>query len=223
MTRKFFNQPQQFGKESKSSKFVDWALGETAKERAGRAIGAATLVAPGGATVGLARREIAKAIARKKAAAIAKKRAAEEAKRIAAILAKKRRQASVTRAAQRRTKAANDPKYAEPKQPEVDEGAIEQTIKALKDKAARRDAIGLLEKAQGKAKKPGAYLDAFQEKRLVKEGVITKSEWEDALRGWKGESTFKKGGAVKSSRKKPYSIDGIARKGPTRAKDRKIY
>jgi|TARA_R110002020_G_scaffold372680_1_gene584112 hypothetical protein len=215
MTRKFFNQPQQFGKESKSSKFVDWALGETAKERAGRAIGAATLVAPGGATVGLARKEIAKAIA--------KRRAAEEAKRRAAILVKKRRQASVTRAAQRRTKAANDPKYAEPKQPEVDEGAIEQTIKALKDKAARRDAIGLLEKAQGKAKKPGAYLDAFQEKRLVKEGVITKSEWEDALRGWKGESTFKKGGAVKSSRKKPYSIDGIARKGPTRAKDRKIY
>jgi len=215
MTRKFFNQPQQFGKESKSSKFVDWALGETAKERAGRAIGAATLVAPGGATVGLARKEIAKAIA--------KRRAAEEAKRRAAILVKKRRQASVTRAAQRRTKAANDPKYAEPKQPEVDEGAIEQTIKALKDKAARRDAIGLLEKAQGKAKKPGAYLDAFQEKRLVKEGAITKSEWKDALGGWKGESTFKKGGPVKSSRKKPYSIDGIARRGPTRAKDRKIY
>ena len=210
MTRKFFNQPQQFGKESKSSKFVDWALGETAKERAGRAIGAATLVAPGGATVGLARKEIAKAIA--------KRRAAEEAKRRAAILVKKRRQASVTRAAQRRTKAANDPKYAKPKQPEVDEGAIEQTIKALKDKAARRDAKGLLERAQGKAKKPGDYLDSFQEKRLIKEGVITKGEWKDALRGWKGESTFKKGGPVKSSRKK--SIDGIARKGHTRAKHR---
>tara|TARA_R100001086_G_scaffold164339_2_gene88740 strand:+ start:570 stop:1241 length:672 start_codon:yes stop_codon:yes gene_type:complete len=223
MARKFLKQPQRFGEESKSSKFVDWALGKTAEERTGRAIGAATLVAPGGATVGLARREIAKAIARKKAAAIAKKRAAEEAKRIAAILAKKRRQASLTRAAQRRTKAANDPKYAKPKQPEVDEGAIEQTIRALKDKAARRDAKGLLERAQRKAKKPADFLDAFQEKRLVKEGAITKSEWKDALGGWKGESTFKKGGPVKSSRKKPYSIDGIARRGPTRAKDRKIY
>jgi hypothetical protein len=211
MARKFLKQPQRFGEESKSSKFVDKILGKTAEERAGRVIGAATLALPGGAAVGLARREIVK------------KRAAKEAKRIAAILAEKRRQASLTRAAQRRTKAANDPKYAKPKQPEVDEGAIEQTIKALKDKAARRDAKGLLERAQRKAKKPADFLDSFQEKRLIKEGVITKGEWKDALRGWKGESTFKKGGPVKSSRKKPYSIDGIARRGPTRAKDRDIY
>jgi|ETNvirenome_6_85_1030632.scaffolds.fasta_scaffold01549_17 hypothetical protein len=115
-------------------------------------------------------------------------------------------------------------------QRELDEGAIEQRARALKDKAAGRDAKGLLERAQGKVKSiRNRKLKAVQEKRLVKsaknpKGVITKREWLDALRGRNGESTFKKGGLIKkSAAKKPSrkkSIDGIARKGHTRAKHR---
>ena len=178
---RFLKQPTRVSKkESKSSKFVDWALGETAKERAGRAIGAATLVAPGGATVGLARKQIAKAIAKRKAAEEAKRKAAEEAKRRAAILAKKRRQASVTRAAQRRLKtfqkAANDPKYAEPKKPEV--ASRRHHSYMTKAKAAGRDAKRLLEKAQETARKSETGLD--EEWELFEKGIITKREWEDA-------------------------------------------